>query len=104
MVDKEGGKGLGSSDVGRVRCICFFTRFGASAPSAGHGALSSGVSSEEYSSTTFLSALPPGGGFFFGVPFPLPLPMAKGFPPVSFRAVCFVRAIQQGDLHLMFVR
>ena len=88
--------------VGRVRCICFFTRFGASAPSAGHWVLSSGASSEEYSSTTFLSALLPGGGFFFGVAFPLPI--ANGLPPVFFRAVCFVRAIQQGDLHLTFVQ
>ena len=88
--------------VGRVRCICFFTRFGASAPSAGHWVLSSGASSKEYSSTTFLSALLPGGGFFFGVAFPLPI--ANGLPLVFFRAVCFVHAIQQGDLHLTFVR
>ena len=81
--------------VGRVRCICFFTRFGASAPSVGWGS-----SSEEYSTTTFLSALLPGGGFFFGVAFPLPI--ANGLPPVSFRAVCFVRTIKQGDLHLTF--
>ena len=55
--------------VGKVRWICFFTRFGASAPSASCGLLSSGLSSEEYSSTTFLSAVPPGLGSFFGFPF-----------------------------------
>ena len=60
-----------------------------------------GSSSEEYSTTTFLSGFP-GGGFFVGAFFPLP--MASGFPPVSFRAVCFVRAIKQGDLHLTFVQ
>ena len=61
-----------------------------------------GSSSEEYSTTTFLSVGFPGGGFFVGAFFPLP--MASGFPPVPFRAVCFVRAIKQGDLHLTFVR
>ena len=30
-------------------------------------------------------------GFFFGLAFPLPI--ANGFPPVSFLAVCFVRAM-----------
>ena len=79
--------------VGRVRWICFFTHFGASAPSAGCGAFSSGVSSEEYSNTTFLSALPPGLGSFFGLPFPLPLPIANGLPLVSFRGVCLVLAM-----------
>ena len=90
--------------VGRVRCICFFTRFGASAPSACWGLSLSGLSSEEYSSTTFLSALLPGLGSDFGSFFPLPLPIANGLPPVSFRAVCLVRAMQQGDPHLTFVR
>ena len=98
--------------VGRVRCICFFTRFGASAPSAGHGELSSGVSSEEYSSTTFLSTLFPAVGFFFGAFFPLPI--ASGFPPVSFRAchttarrppphVCTVKGLCFGKAHSSFI-
>ena len=63
--------------VGRVRCICFFTSFGAPAPSAGWGS-----SSEEYSNTTFLSALLPGLESFFGSFFPLPI--ANSFPPVFF--------------------
>ena len=83
--------------AGRVRCICFFTRFGAPAPSAGRGALSSGVSSEEYSSTTFLSAPLPGGGPSLGAA--PPPPITNGPPPVPFRAVCFAHAIQQGDPH-----
>ena len=36
---------------------------------------------------------PSGVGFFFGVAFPLPI--ANGLPPVFFRAVCLVRAMQQ---------
>ena len=97
MVNEKGGEGFRSSDVGWARwqgevnlllhacwCLCSLRWL---------WAFSSGVSSEEYSSTTFLSALPPGIGFFFGLPFPLPLPMAKGFPPVSFHAVCLVRAM-----------
>ena len=89
--------------VGRVRCICFFTCFGAPAPSAGWGLSLSRLSSEEYSSTTFLSDLPPGLGSNFGSFFPLPLPIANGFPPEFFRAVCLVHAMQQGDPHLTFV-
>ena len=90
--------------VGRVKCICFLTRFGAPAPSTSRGVPSSRLSSEEYSSTTFLSILPPGLGSVFSLSFPPPHPIANGFPPVSFRAVCLVRAMQQGDLHLMVVR
>ena len=97
MIDEKGGKGLRSSDVGWARwqgeVNLLLHTFGAWAPSAGCGALLSGVSSEEYSSTTFLSALPPGVGFFFGVAFPLSI--ANGLPPVFFSAVCLVRAMQQ---------
>ena len=99
MVDEKGGESFSGSDSGWARwqgeVNLLLHAFGASAPSAGCGAFSSGVSSDEYSNTTFLSALPPGIGFFFGLPFPLPLAIANGLPPVSFRAVCLVRAMQQ---------
>ena len=82
--------------VGKVKCICFFTCFGTPAPSTGWGLSSSRLSSEEYSITTFLSSLPPGLGSDFGLPFPLHLPIASGFPQVVFRVICLVRAMQ-GD-------
>ena len=106
VVDKEGGKGLGSSDVGwacrQSKMYLLLHPFWCfSSLRRSWGTLIWSLV-HEYSSTTFLSALSPGVGFFFGAFFPLPI--ASGFPPVSFRAVCFVRAIQQGDLHLTFVR
>ena len=95
MINKEGGKSFGCGDMGWA---CWqgemdlllhpFWHFSSLRRSWGTLLLSP---TEEYSSTTFLSALPPGVGFFFGVAFPLPI--ANGFPPVSFRAVCLVRAM-----------
>ena len=50
---------------------------------------------------TFQSALPPGlgGGFVCG----FPLPIARGFLPLFFLAVCLVQAMQR-DPHLTVVR
>ena len=44
----------------------------------------------EVPGATFLSTLSPSLGSVFGLLFPLPLPIANGFPPVFFLAVCFV--------------
>ena len=98
VVDEKGGESFSGSDVGWAHWqgevnLLLHMRFGASAPSASCGAFSSGASSEEYSSTTFLSALPPDIGFFFRLAFPLPI--ANGLPPVFSRTVCLVRAMQR---------
>ena len=74
--------------VGRVKWIIFLTLFSTPVPVTGWGLSSSKLSSDEYSIITFRSTLPPGLGTGF-----FPLPMAKGFPPVFFLAVCFVWAI-----------
>ena len=107
MVNEKGGEGFSSSDVGWARWqgegICFFTCFGASAPSAGCGAFSSGVSSEEYSNTTFLSALPPGVGFFFGLPFLSLFPWLKVFLWCLFVQFAWFAPCNKSDLHLTFV-
>ena len=85
--------------VGRVRCICFFTRFGPPAPSAGWGS-----SSEEYSSTTFLSALLPGVGFFFGSFFSLPI--ANGFSSciLSCSLLCACHVARRPPPHVCTVK
>ena len=100
VIDKEGSKSFSGHHMGwtcwqsqvylflhMLRCPCSLHLLGLS---------SSRLSSEEYSITTFLSNLPPGLGSDFGLPFPLPI--ASGFPPLLFRAVCLVRAMQKGDL------
>ena len=64
-------------DVGTVRWICFLTVFGAPEPSTGWGLSSSKLSSEEYSITILLSALPLAWGLPSGsLLFPFPLLMA----------------------------
>ena len=101
MIDKERSERFSGCHMG-WRCwqgqmyLLFHTLWCTPVPSTGWGLSSSRLSSEEYSITTFLSSLPPGLGSDFGLPFPLPLPIASGFPPVVFHAVCLVRAMQ-GD-------
>ena len=81
MINEKGGKGFCSGDVGwagwqgemnlplhTLWCLCSLHR---------SWLFSSALSSEEYSSSTFLSAPP----------------IANGFPPVSFLAVCSVHAM-----------
>ena len=80
--------------VGRVKWIIFLTLFSTPVPVTGWSLSSSKLSSDEYSIITFRSTLPPGLGTGF-----FPLPMAKGFPPVFFLAVCFVWAIRESLPH-----
>ena len=98
MVDKEGSESFSGRHMGwtcwQGQVYLFLHTLQCPAPSTCWGLSSSRLSSEEYSITTFLSNLPPGLGSDFGLPFPLPLPIASGFPPLVFRAVCLVRAMQ----------
>ena len=98
MIDKERSERFSGCHMGwscqQGQMYLLLHAFGAPVPSTGWGLSLSRLSSEEYSITTFLSSLPPGLGSDFGLPFPLPLPIASGFPPLVFCAVCLVQAMQ----------